>query len=120
VEGTEFATSPTGWCAKARPAARQGKGIPMSEKSLPLARLVNTEPDGGTMRHSVQTGFKRDMMKRMCWEYLEMPGLVLNREQARRLWRLDHASCAELLDSLVETRFLRRRSDGKYVRASAD
>jgi hypothetical protein len=72
------------------------------------------------MRDSVRTGIKRDLMKRMCWEYLEMPGLVLNHEQARRRLRLDHRSCVELLDSLVETRFLRRRSDGTYVRASAD
>jgi hypothetical protein len=102
------------------PESPPGKDILLSEKSLPLARLVNVDRGGGAMRQSVQTGYKRDMMKRMCWEYLEMPGLVLNREQARRLWHLDHGSCAELLDSLVETRFLRRRSDGKYVRASAD
>jgi hypothetical protein len=61
---------------------------------------------------------RREMISRICGEYLEMPGLGLKREQARRLWHVDDEFCGELLDSLVESRFLRRRSDGRYVRAS--
>jgi hypothetical protein len=56
------------------------------------------------------------MLKRICGEYREMPGLGLRLEQARRLWHLDDAVCGELLDSLVETRFLRRAADGRYIR----
>jgi hypothetical protein len=70
------------------------------------------------MERSAQMAFKQEMMSRICGEYLEMPGLGLKREQARRLWHVDDEFCGELLDSLVESRFLRRRSDGRYVRAS--
>jgi hypothetical protein len=60
-----------------------------------------------------------EMMTRICGEYREMPGLMLNREQARRLWQVDDAVCGQLLDILVEARFLRRRADGQYVRTSS-
>ena len=60
-----------------------------------------------------------EMTKRIRGEYLEMPGLMLNRQQARRLWQVDDAFCGELLDILVESRFLRCRPDGRYVRASS-
>jgi hypothetical protein len=49
-----------------------------------------------------------------------MPGLALDRERARRLWQVDRALCGELLESLVQARFLKRKSNGRYVRASAD
>ena len=72
------------------------------------------------MRTGDSAAFKQEMIQRICGEYLEMPGLGLKREQARRLWHVDDEFCGELLDSLVESRFLRRKSDGRYVRASAD
>jgi hypothetical protein len=50
-------------------------------------------------------------------EYLEVPGLDLTREQARRLWGLDQATCDSLLAALVDTRFLRRTRDNRYLRA---
>jgi hypothetical protein len=37
-----------------------------------------------------------------------MPGLRLTRQQAQRLWGLDEHTCAQLLDSLTEAKFLRR------------
>ena len=70
------------------------------------------------MQSGLQTASKQEMIRRICAEYREMPGLGLKREQARRLWHVDDEFCGELLDSLVESRFLRRRSDGRYVRAS--
>ena len=69
------------------------------------------------MRTGDSAAFKQEMIRRICGEYLEMPGLGLKREQARRLWHVDDEFCGELLDSLVESRFLRRKSDGRYVRA---
>ena len=72
------------------------------------------------MQNSVQADFRQEMIRRICGEYREMPGLGLKREQARRLWHVDDEFCGELLDFLVESRFLRRRSDGRYVRASDD
>jgi hypothetical protein len=65
-----------------------------------------------------QATLKQEIIKRVCGEYLEMPGLGLKREQARRLWHVDDEFCGQILDFLVESRFLRRRSDGRYVRAA--
>jgi hypothetical protein len=50
-------------------------------------------------------------------EYLEIPGLRLTRDQARRLWSLDSTTCDALLQALIDVRFLRRTSAGSYVRA---
>jgi hypothetical protein len=50
-------------------------------------------------------------------EYLEVPGLVLTRDQAQRLWGLDRTACDQVLAALVESRFLRRTHDNRYLRA---
>jgi hypothetical protein len=50
-------------------------------------------------------------------EYLEIPGLNLNRSQVQRLWGLDATTCNALLQALVDVRFLRRTHAGLYVRA---
>lgn len=56
------------------------------------------------------------MLRRIRSEYLEMPGLRLTRRQAQRLWGLDEQTCAQLLDSLTEAKFLHRKDDGTYAR----
>ena len=56
------------------------------------------------------------ILHRICGEYLEMPGLQLTRPQAQRLWGLDEQTCAALLESLTEEKFLYRRPDGVYAR----
>ena len=61
-----------------------------------------------------------DLLRRICGEYLEMPGLRLKREQAQRLWGLDGPTCAQLLDALVKQGFLRRLPDGTYGRVTED
>jgi hypothetical protein len=61
-----------------------------------------------------------EMLRRICGEYLEMPGLRLRLEQARRLWGLDAATCSRLLQALVDSGFLCRRADGTYGRLTAD
>ena len=71
------------------------------------------------MQTSVRATMHRDMLIRIRAEYKEMPGLNLRRDQARRLWDLDENVCGELLDALVESRFLHRRDDGRYVRAGS-
>jgi hypothetical protein len=50
-------------------------------------------------------------------EFLEVPGLDLTREQAQRLWGLDRIACDQLLAALVESRFLRRTRDNRYLLA---
>ena len=59
-----------------------------------------------------------EMLRRICGEYLEMPGLSLTLAQAQRLWGLEAETCAELLQSLTERAFLCRRDDGTYARAN--
>ena len=54
---------------------------------------------------------------RIRGEFNEMPGLCLTPAQARRLWGVDPCTCAGALDDLLREGFLRRRSDGSFVRA---
>ncbi len=60
----------------------------------------------------------RELLQRIRGEYLEMPGLRLTAEQARRLWSLDLGTCISLLEALVDSKFLARTNDGKYFRLS--
>jgi len=53
-------------------------------------------------------------------EYLEIPGLLLTRGQVQRLWDLDDTSCDAVLESLLETQFLRRTPGGAFVRMRAE
>jgi len=59
-----------------------------------------------------------EVVGRIRGEYLEMPGLRLTPEQARRLWRLDQTACEAVLGALVDSRFLTRTPDGAFVRAA--
>lgn len=68
------------------------------------------------MRELPRAATHDDMLRRIRGEYLEMPGLRLKREQAQRLWSLDEATCATLLDALVEAGFLCRLGGGAYAR----
>jgi len=57
------------------------------------------------------------LLQRVCGEFLEMPGLRLTCQQARRLWDLDEPTCQEILDFLIDARFLARpERDGVYSR----
>jgi hypothetical protein len=53
---------------------------------------------------------------RLWTEYVELPGLRLTREQARRFCSVDDRVCTQLLDSLVNARLLVRGPDGRYAR----
>jgi hypothetical protein len=58
----------------------------------------------------------QEVVRRIRGEFLEMPGLRLTPEQARRLWRLDESACEKVLGALVADRFLARTRDGAFVR----
>jgi hypothetical protein len=62
------------------------------------------------------TAVNRDLLTRIQMEYLEMPGLHLTRQQARRLWNLDQGACDEILATLVREQFLAQTADGGYLR----
>jgi hypothetical protein len=66
------------------------------------------------MRES--SGGIQEVVRRIRGEFLEMPGLRLTPEQARRLWRLDETACDAVLGALVDARFLARTRDGAFVR----
>ena len=59
-----------------------------------------------------------DAVQLIRLEYLEMPGMALTYEQARRLWSLPADLCQSALDDLLSSRFLTRTTEGAYVRAS--
>ncbi len=55
------------------------------------------------------------LIRRVQAEFLEMPGLCLTLNQAQRLWNLQPRTCERLLNSLIDSRFLRRTSRGLFV-----
>jgi len=61
--------------------------------------------------------FTDAILQRVYGEFLEMPGLRLTARQAQRLWGLDEQTCAELLEHLVDAKFLCRSAHG-YSRIS--
>ena len=59
------------------------------------------------------------LARRVKGEYLEMPGLSLTPDQARRLWNVEASECQRILDELVGLEFLRKTQRGCYVRRDA-
>ena len=57
-----------------------------------------------------------EVVQRIRGEFLEMPGLRLTPQEARRLWRLDETACDAVLGALVDVHFLARTRDGAFVR----
>ena len=55
------------------------------------------------------------VLRRVQAEFLEMPGLCLTLDQAQRLWGLEPRTCESLLNSLIDSRFLRRTGRGLFV-----
>jgi hypothetical protein len=58
----------------------------------------------------------QDVLNRLRAEYLEMPGLRLKPEQVQRLCGVERTMCQLALDSLLESKFLCVKSDGRYAR----
>jgi hypothetical protein len=55
-------------------------------------------------------------IERLRAEFLEMPGLRLNIKQVQRLCGVGQTLCQQVLDALVEVKFLRHNPDGTYAR----
>ena len=58
-----------------------------------------------------------DLLQRVMAEFLEMPGMQITRRQAQRLWGCDDVTCGQLLDLLVDSKFLRQIRIGTYGRS---
>ena len=56
------------------------------------------------------------LLERVRAEFLEMPGLRLTVGQAGRLCGIRPESVQAILDTLVDSKFLCRKSNGVYVR----
>lgn len=79
------------------------------------ARFIHHRPDA---QPSSPVRFEQ-AVARVRSEFLEMPGLCLTFEQARRLWGFDDGDCAEVLRHLVAEGFLRFTVRGAYLRPTA-
>lgn len=78
--------------------------------------IAMTQP---TERHALAKdtpSAAEEILRRVQGEFLEMPGLRVTEEQARRLWGLDAATCSALLSALIDARFLFRTRDGAFMR----
>jgi len=64
----------------------------------------------------VTSATTKDLERRVCGEYLEMPGHRLTLPQARRLWGTDSHTSAAVLNRLVKSGFLRHIGP-YYIRA---
>jgi hypothetical protein len=60
----------------------------------------------------------RRTIERLRAEFLEMPGLRLTVAQTQRLCGVDQTLCQDVLDALVDVKFLRVNPDGTYARLS--
>jgi hypothetical protein len=56
------------------------------------------------------------VLQRIRGEFLESPGLRLTHWQFQRLWNLDADQARQLIEKLLQTRFLRGARDGTLVR----
>jgi hypothetical protein len=60
-------------------------------------------------------GVSSALRDRIRGEFLEMPGLKLTPAQARVLWNLNEATCAEALQSLADDGFLHQTPSGAFI-----
>ena len=99
------------------------------QRTAKVGRVVGY--DGGDPRFSIPRKGARDWSRRTMnrhqprtdeWldrvrgEYGESPGLTLTLDEAKRLWGLGAAQCQDVLDALVDARFLKRTGHGAYIR----
>lgn len=68
---------------------------------------------------ALQEGLVGDWLSIIRGEFLEVPGLRLTRREFQRLWGLDSLTCDALIHILEDAQFLRRTSQGAYVRADS-
>ncbi len=62
-------------------------------------------------------GIVADWLSIVRGEFMEVPGLRLTRVEFQRMWGLDNPTCDALIGELEDSRFLRRTTQGAYVRA---
>ena len=68
-----------------------------------------------TRRLSLDDLAAHQLVARVRGEFIEMPGLQLNLQQAQRLWGLESVRCEAILNALVDTGFLRRTRQSVFA-----
>ena len=95
-------------------ARRAGLGYPGGPV---IDRIARRGKSHLTEQPAINTpAFDEALLQRVYSEFLEMPGLRLTRPQAQRLLGLDESTCAQLLEWLVNAKFLCRPDDRTYTR----
>ena len=81
---------------------------------------MNSPPRNRRRTASARVATDRNevMLRRICGEYLEMPGLRLTLQQAQRLWGLDEETCAWSLRFLVDAKFLVQINNQIFARST--
>jgi hypothetical protein len=78
-------------------------------------RSTNVSWTDAISRVAATSNVNERLVRRIRAEFLEMPGLCLTFEQAQRFWSLEPRMCEALLNSLIDSRFLRRTDRGLFV-----
>jgi hypothetical protein len=91
--------------------------LPLMGVVIQLSRMLCEVALTAVRDTAPTTGTTRDVLLRVQGEYRDMPGLKLTEAQAQRLLGIDCDTCAVVLSTLIERRFLRRTASGQYVRA---
>jgi len=69
------------------------------------------------MSTSPRSSELNDQLQRVRQEYLDTPNLQLSPSGLQRLFGLRPMQCVEILEAMLGEDFLRRTSDGLFVRA---
>ena len=87
------------------------------DSGIPLIHKPLADPYLGANHWNNMSHRKIDeqMVRRVCGEYHEMPGLRLTVLEASRLWQMAPELCEKVLSALVEQRMLVRTKAGAFV-----
>jgi hypothetical protein len=69
--------------------------------------------------NALENPTQTDWLQIVRSEFEEIPGLLLTKQQAQRLWGLNAVTCEILLSELIGSHFLKRTSSGMYARADS-
>lgn len=106
--------APGRWWLECFKCGRTTRGLTLPGLTLPGSQR---RPAGGSRMVPKSDS---ELLRVMRAEFLEMPGLRLTIAQAQRLWNLDRLTCERMLQTLVETGFLRGGSDAAYMWVGSD
>ena len=81
-----------------------------------MTNIAMTDSDSpGPLRGPRPAGFA-ELLQRVKAEFIEMPGLTLTYDQAVKLWNCHPVMCRQVLETLLETRFLIRTRRAAFAR----